>query len=92
MESVSTQQCTHLWVHYLHNNCEENSKPGLSKEIVEDEAAKSPWWREVQGAQGQGRGDQGAGREQPQARGKTKELYQSGKKLLAENIHSFSPV
>ena len=40
---------SNLWINNLDNNSEENSKPGLSKEVVEDEAAKSPRRREVQG-------------------------------------------
>ena len=73
-----TNNYSDLWVNNLNNNSEENSKPCLSKEVVEDEEAKSPRRREVQGTHGQGGGEEGAGGEKPQPGVKTKELHQSG--------------
>ena len=68
---------TSLWVHNLHNNGEENSKPSLGKEVIEDQTPKSAGWREVQGPNRQGSSYESAGREEPQAGGESKEFYQS---------------
>ena len=79
-----------LWINNLHNNSEENSKPCLSKEVVEDEAAKSPRRREVQGTHSQGSSQEGAGREKPQTGGKTKELHQPiGKNIIYFKLYIY---
>ena len=75
---ILTYLHSNLWINNLNNNSEENSKPGLSKEVVEDKETKSPRRREVQGTYSQGGGQEGAGREEPQPGVKTKELDQPG--------------
>ena len=66
---------TDLWVNNLHNDGEENSKPSLSKEVVQNKTAKCSRWGEVQRANSQRSSYDGAGRKEPQAGGQTKGFY-----------------
>ena len=52
-----------LRIYNLHNDSEENSKPGLSKEVIQNKTTKGPGWGEVQGCNSQRSSDKSAGRE-----------------------------
>ena len=50
----------HLRGHDFHNDGEENSKPGLGEEIVDDEGGHRFWWLQVQRGGREGGGYNGA--------------------------------